>query len=62
MWRYSLGREKVGEGVLAVQLGKRYKDAESGVEVLCIKAGDCDLRVDDRPLEIVQPRVLPSAD
>lgn len=47
---------------MAVQLGKRYKDAQSGVEILCIKPGDCDLRADDRPLELVQPRVLPSAD
>ena len=24
---------------MAVQLGKRYKDAQSGVEILCIKPG-----------------------
>ena len=47
---------------MAVALGKRYKDEESGVEVLCIKPGECDLNVDGRPMEELQPKVLPSAD
>ena len=47
---------------MAVQLGKRYKDEETSIEVLCIKPGDCDLKVDDRDLELMQPKVLPSAD
>ncbi len=47
---------------MAVQLGKRYKDEQTSIEVLCIKPGDCDLKVDDRPLELLQPKVLPSAD
>ena len=47
---------------MAVQLGKRYRDEESGIEVLCIKPGDCDLKVDAREMELMQPKVLPSAD
>ena len=47
---------------MAVALGKRYKDEQSGVEVLCIKPGSCDLKVGDRALEELQPKVLPSAD
>ncbi len=47
---------------MAVALGKRYKDEMSGVEVLCIKPGNCDLNMDGRGLEELQPKVLPSAD
>tara|TARA_Y100000588_G_scaffold371107_1_gene442050 strand:- start:1782 stop:1925 length:144 start_codon:yes stop_codon:yes gene_type:complete len=47
---------------MAVQLGKRYKDEETGIEVLVIKPGDCDLKVGDREMELMQPKVLPSAD
>lgn len=47
---------------MAVQLGKRYKDAESGIEILVIKPGNCDPNVDGRPMELMQPKVLPSAD
>lgn len=47
---------------MAVALGKRYKDENSGVEVLCIKPGNCALNVDGRGLEELQPKVLPSAD
>ncbi len=47
---------------MAVQLGKRYKDEESGIEVLVIKAGECELKIDDREMELMQPKVLPSAD
>lgn len=45
-----------------VQLGKRFQSPSTGIEVLCIKAGRCDLRVDGEPMEMLQPKVLPSAD
>lgn len=45
-----------------VQLGKRYKSADGSVELLVIKAGTCDLRYDGQPMELMQPKVLPSAD
>ena len=47
---------------MAVALGKRYKDELTGIEVLCIKPGDCNLNVDGRCMEELQPKVLPSAD
>ena len=47
---------------MAVALGKRYKDEESGVEVLCIKPGECDVNIDGRRMEVLQKKVLPSAD
>ena len=47
---------------MAVALGKRYKDADCEIEVLCIKPGDCDLKADEREMELMQPKVLPSAD
>ncbi len=47
---------------MAVALGKRYKDELTGIEVLCIKPGECDLNVDARGMEELQPKVLPSAD
>ncbi|MCY3655714.1 MAG: hypothetical protein OXH97_05380 [Chloroflexota bacterium] len=47
---------------MAVALGKRYRDDTSEVEVLCIKPGDCDLNIDGRGMEELQPKVLPSAD
>ncbi len=47
---------------MAVALGKRYKDADAEIEVLCIKPGECNLNVDGRGMEELQPKVLPSAD
>ena len=47
---------------MAVALSKRYRDDTSEVEVLCIKPGDCDLNIDGRGMEELQPKVLPSAD
>jgi hypothetical protein len=45
-----------------IQLGKRYKSPEGEVELLVIRPGVCDLRYNGAPMEILQPRVLPSAD
>jgi len=49
-------------GASEVQLGKRYKSSDGAVEVLIIKAGRCDLRYNGEPMELMQPKVLPSAD
>jgi hypothetical protein len=45
-----------------IQLGKRYKSADGAVELLVIKPGPCDLRYNGQPMELMQPKVLPSAD
>ena len=44
------------------QVGKRYTDAGSGLVVLVTKAGEGALTVGDLPLELVQPKLLPSSD
>lgn len=49
-------------GGAELQLGKRYRAADGGVELLVTKAGRCDLRYDGKPMELLQPRQLPSSD
>jgi hypothetical protein len=48
-----------GDGAL---LGKRYEDAETGLEVLCTKGGSGSLAVGDRPLVIKGAKPLPASD
>lgn len=45
-----------------IELGKRYKSPDGEVELLVIKAGVCDLRYNGSPMEVLQPKILPSAD
>ena len=45
-----------------IQLGKRYRSADGEVELLVIKAGVCDLRYNGAEMEVLQPKILPSAD
>lgn len=54
-------------GVLAghegpTQLGKRYTDEESGIEVLCTKPGDGLPAVSGRLLQLKTAKPLPSSD
>ncbi len=51
-----------GSDAGAVVLGKRYASADGAIEALCIKPGACDLRYNGAPMELMQPKVLPSAD
>ena len=41
---------------MAVALGKRYRDETTGVEVLCIKPGDCNINVNGRGMEELLPK------
>lgn len=43
-------------------LGKRYGDSTSGLEVLCTKGGSGSVSFDDRVLEQLETRRLPSSD
>lgn len=43
-------------------LGKRYADPESGLEVLCTKAGTGSLTLGDAPLRVKDAKPLPSSD
>jgi hypothetical protein len=56
------GPPATGAGTGAVVLGKRYASADGSVEALCIKPGALDLRYNGDPMELMQPKVLPSAD
>ena len=45
-----------------IQLGKRYKSEDGEVELLVIKPGVCDLRYNGKAMQLLQPKILPSAD
>ena len=45
-----------------IALGKRYKSPDGEVELLVIKPGVCDLRYNGTVMELLQPKILPSAD
>lgn len=47
---------------LELALGKRFNSPDGAVSVLVTKAGQCDLRYDGQPMELQQPRQLPSSD
>lgn len=44
------------------QLGKRYADEETGLEVLCTKQGSGTLTVDGYPLTLQGAKPLPASD
>jgi len=48
--------------VTGTRLGKRYADAESGLEVLCTRPGDGSLSLGGTPLELNEAKPLPSSD
>ena len=43
-------------------LGKRYADEETGLELLCTKAGPGSLSLGDQPLGLKDAKPLPSSD
>jgi len=43
-------------------LGKRYADPDSGLELLCTKAGEGSLALDGQPLPQKDAKPLPSSD
>lgn len=43
-------------------LGKRYSDPDSGLEVMCTRAGEGTLAVDGRAMTQVGARALPASD
>jgi len=44
------------------QMGKRYADDETGLEVLCVKAGAGTLSVGGRPIGAKEAKKLPASD
>jgi hypothetical protein len=51
--------DALGEGPL---LGKRYADDDSGLELLCTRAGKGTLTVDGQPLAVKGAKPLPASD
>jgi len=44
------------------QLGKRYKCQTCTTEVLCTKAGEGTVECCDKPMNVQEPRPIPSSD
>ena len=44
------------------QLGKRYACEVCGTQVLCVKAGEGSVECCGKPMQVQQPRNLPSSD
>ncbi|TEU00609.1 MAG: hypothetical protein E3J29_01755 [Dehalococcoidia bacterium] len=55
-------RSSRGRQAVANQLGKRFQCESCGTEVLCIKASEGSVVCCGKPMELMQPKVLPSAD
>ena len=53
---------KQSEEGQADQLGKRYIDEDTGIMVLCTKSGTSNIYCDNRRMELVASRTLPSSD
>ena len=47
---------------MANQLGKRYKCSVCGTEVLCTKPSTSTITCDGKPMEIQEPKPVPSSD
>ena len=62
MLRPAHGAEAVGGGEVANQLGKRFQCETCGTEILCIKPGDGAVECCGVAMQLMQPKVLPSAD
>ncbi|MBY4039232.1 hypothetical protein HQO38_18450 [Rhodococcus fascians] len=45
-----------------VQIGKRYEDEASSIELLCVSAGTGRLTLGSNPLQIKVPKPLPASD
>lgn len=52
----------VSADAIDMALGKRFTSADGSVSVLVTKAGRCDLRYNGEPMELQQPKELPSSD
>jgi desulfoferrodoxin-like iron-binding protein len=66
VWNSHVSRVKAWEGIdsagMAVLLGKRYRCENCGTQALCTKPGDGELTCCGKPMQLQQPRPLPSAD
>ena len=56
------GKEIAADFADGSQAGKRYADDETGVEVLCTKAGAGTLTIGGRPIGAKEAKKLPASD
>jgi len=56
------GKAIAAEFAEGSQAGKRYADAETGMEVLCTKAGAGTLTIGGRPIGAKEAKKLPASD
>jgi hypothetical protein len=47
---------------MANQLGKRYKCSVCGTEVLCTKGSTSSIECDGKPMDVQEPKPVPSSD
>ena len=47
---------------MATQLGKRYRCAVCGTEILCVKAGPGEVTCCGQEVELQEPKKIPSSD
>ena len=47
-------------GTMTMLLGKRFRCEGCGTEILCIKAGEGEVKCCGAPVSLVKPKVLPS--
>jgi hypothetical protein len=56
------GTETPVDGADRIELGKRYEDRDSGLEVLCVVAGGGPLAAGGRVMPIKSAKPLPASD
>jgi hypothetical protein len=56
------GATPSGDHARGSAAGKRYADAETGLEALCSKAGAGSLSIDGRPIGAAEAKKLPASD
>ncbi|MET0987726.1 MAG: hypothetical protein ABW034_20205 [Steroidobacteraceae bacterium] len=56
------GLSLASEFSAGTQVGKRYADETTGLELLCSKAGNGSLSIDGKPVAVKDAKKLPSSD
>jgi hypothetical protein len=58
----AFGNAAPSDDAQEMALGKRFTSSDGIVSVLVTKGGNCDLRYEGEPMELQEPRKLPSSD
>ncbi|MFL2645125.1 MAG: hypothetical protein ACJ0KI_05630 [Dehalococcoidia bacterium] len=52
----------IDETAIDMPLGKRFTSSDGSISVLVTKAGKCNLLMNGEPMELQEPKKLPSSD